>query len=34
MNVAVGGNLPGDPDETTVFPQSMEVDYIRVFQEN
>lgn len=33
MNVAVGGNWPGDPDETTVFPQSMEVDYIRVFQE-
>ena len=33
MNVAVGGNWPGNPDETTEFPQSMEVDYIRVFQE-
>ena len=33
MNVAVGGNWPGEPDDTTVFPQSMEVDYIRVFQE-
>jgi len=33
MNVAVGGNWPGNPDETTVFPQSMEVDYVRVFQE-
>ena len=33
MNVAVGGNWPGNPDETTVFPQTMEVDYIRVFQE-
>jgi beta-glucanase (GH16 family) len=32
MNVAVGGNWPGYPDETTVFPQIMEVDYIRVFQ--
>jgi len=32
MNVAVGGNWPGSPNETTVFPQSMEVDYIRVFQ--
>jgi len=32
MNVAVGGNWPGNPDNTTVFPQSMEVDYIRVFQ--
>ena len=34
MNIAVGGNWPGEPDETTVFPQTMEVDYIRVFQEN
>jgi len=33
LNVAVGGNWPGEPDETTVFPQTMEVDYIRVFQE-
>ncbi len=32
LNVAVGGNWPGDPDETTVFPQRMEVDYVRVYQ--
>jgi beta-glucanase (GH16 family) len=32
MNVAVGGNWPGSPDNTTVFPQEMVVDYIRVFQ--
>jgi beta-glucanase (GH16 family) len=32
LNVAVGGNWPGDPDGTTVFPQSMYVDYVRVFQ--
>ncbi len=32
FNVAVGGDWPGNPDATTVFPQSMEVDYIRVFQ--
>lgn len=32
FNVAVGGDWPGNPDETTVFPQKMEVDYIRVFQ--
>jgi len=32
MNVAVGGNWPGNPDETTLFPQRMEVDYIRVFR--
>lgn len=31
LNVAVGGNWPGDPDETTVFPQVMEVDYVRVY---
>ncbi len=34
FNVAVGGNWPGYPDETTNFPQRMKVDYIRVFQEN
>jgi hypothetical protein len=32
MNVAVGGNWPGNPDETTVFPQRMILDYIKVFQ--
>ncbi len=33
MNVAVGGNWPGNPNASTVFPQRMIVDYIRVFQE-
>ncbi len=32
LNVAVGGTLPGPPDPTTVFPQTMVVDYIRVYQ--
>ena len=32
FNVAVGGNWPGSPDNTTVFPQMMVVDYVRVFQ--
>ncbi|HEV9035114.1 MAG TPA: family 16 glycosylhydrolase [Puia sp.] len=32
FNVAVGGNWPGPPDGTTVFPQRMFVDYVRVFQ--
>lgn len=32
FNVAVGGNWPGKPDATTVFPQQMVVDYIRVFR--
>lgn len=33
LNVAVGGNLPGNPDGSTQFPQTMEVDYVRVYQE-
>jgi beta-glucanase (GH16 family) len=32
FNIAVGGNWPGYPDATTVFPQQMDVDYVRVFQ--
>lgn len=32
LNVAVGGNWPGSPDETTEFPQTMQVDWIRVYQ--
>jgi len=32
LNVAVGGNWPGDPDETTVFPQHMLVDWVRAYE--
>ena len=32
LNVAVGGSWPGNPDGTTVFPQQMLVDYVRVYQ--
>jgi hypothetical protein len=32
LNVAVGGNWPGNPDDTTVFPVEMVVDYVRVFR--
>jgi beta-glucanase (GH16 family) len=32
LNLAVGGNWPGYPDETTVFPQTFEIDYVRVYQ--
>lgn len=32
INLAVGGNWPGNPNETTVFPQKLRVDYIRMFQ--
>jgi beta-glucanase (GH16 family) len=31
LNVAVGGQWPGSPDGTTTFPQTMTVDYIRVY---
>jgi beta-glucanase (GH16 family) len=31
LNLAVGGNMPGNPDDSTVFPQRMLVDYVRVY---
>jgi len=31
LNVAVGGNWPGSPDEFTTFPQKMFVEYVRVY---
>jgi len=31
LNVAVGGNWPGNPDLTTTFPQEMTVDWVRVY---
>lgn len=33
INLAVGGDWPGYPDETTVFPQYLRVDYVRVYQQ-
>jgi len=32
--LAVGGDLPGNPDESTVFPRRMMVDYVRVYSRN
>lgn len=32
LNLAVGGSWPGYPDDTTIFPQKMLVDYVRVYQ--
>ena len=32
LNLAVGGEWPGNPDKTTVFPQRMEVDWVRWYQ--
>jgi beta-glucanase (GH16 family) len=31
LNVAVGGDWPGSPDGTTVFPETMLVDYVHVY---
>lgn len=31
FNLAIGGSWPGDPDNSTVFPQQMVVDYVRVY---
>lgn len=32
LNLAIGGNWPGPPDATTVFPQVYEIDWVRVYQ--
>lgn len=34
LNLAVGGNYVGFPTSQTPFPQTIEVDYIRVYQQN
>jgi beta-glucanase (GH16 family) len=32
LNVAVGGNYAGYPNDQTPFPQKMTIDYVRVYQ--
>lgn len=32
INLAVGGNWPGNPDSTTRFPQTILVDWVRVYR--
>jgi beta-glucanase (GH16 family) len=32
LNLAVGGDWPGNPDPTSTFPQSMVVDFVRVYK--
>lgn len=34
FNLAIGGNWPGNPNDSTVFSQYLIVDYIRVFQDS
>ena len=31
LNVAVGGRWPGSPDQTTIFPDTMSVDYVHAY---
>ncbi|MFP5229912.1 MAG: family 16 glycosylhydrolase, partial [Acidobacteriota bacterium] len=31
LNLAVGGDWPGNPDATTVFPGNLLVDYVRIY---
>ncbi len=33
LNMAVGGRFPGSPNSTTVFPQELIVDYVRVYRQ-
>ncbi len=32
LNLAIGGDWPGNPDATTSFPDTVYVDYVRVYQ--
>ena len=32
LDLAIGGEWPGNPDEATTFPQTMLVDYVRVYR--
>ena len=33
MNIAVGGNFVGPPNEFTPFPGTMTIDYVRAYKE-
>lgn len=33
INLAIGGDWAGDPDEDTVFPADFQIDYVRIWQE-
>ena len=34
LNLAVGGDWPGAPNSNNIFPQTLEVDYVRVYSGN
>jgi beta-glucanase (GH16 family) len=31
MNQAVGGSWPGNPDSSTPFPSTMQIQYVRIY---
>jgi beta-glucanase (GH16 family) len=31
LNLALGGDWPGNVDRTTIFPSEMLVDYVRIY---
>jgi beta-glucanase (GH16 family) len=33
LNIAVGGNFVGPPNDYTPFPGAMTIDYVRVYKE-
>ena len=33
LNLAVGGDFPGNPDATTTFPQRFVIDYVKVWRD-
>lgn len=34
LNLAVGGNWPGSPDQNTIFPNEYQIDYVRVWKKS
>ena len=34
INIAVGGDWPGNPDNSTNFPRTMLIDYVRVYEKS
>ncbi|HAQ07818.1 MAG TPA: laminarinase [Bacillus bacterium] len=32
INLAIGGNWPGNPDKKTVFPAEFSIDYVKIYQ--
>ncbi|CAH0119226.1 hypothetical protein PAE9249_01725 [Paenibacillus sp. CECT 9249] len=32
MNLAIGGHFDGNPDDSTLFPKTMEIDYVRMYE--